>query len=364
MCMKKKIRLHFIIAAALVIVFCGIYKVCEMRAFSTTNCDYSYVDNPTGIEKKKEAMLSVSDNENRFWFSDDTDLQESNPRAYWLMNRMMQMVQSIVDAEDDWAWMLAMNESIEIYNENRGCAPEHIDAALADIERLIGIYGAGSQAEINTASYVDMMVMHYRTVYAYYNLIEQINDVDKDKRLSALYYQEFKEWFDLNNAQNGLMCFYTYAAARYSAMPMELNGTFARWSEERLTELEIERQICLHRDWKPFKSDSESVLNQEFDVILNYFKGKTPNNVVEEMLADWVEKDYEFAREQVDGCFDFEEIAKMIGYYETAIANWRTIREEITLKLPKEKLESYREITKQMHTRLYRDLLELKEIQY
>lgn len=354
---------HFIYTIAIFILLASCQMGKTKGQEATTACD-DYTNNTVTIEQKKNEMLAMADNEGRFYFSDDTDLQERNPPAYWLMNRMMQMVQLVQTADDDWAWMLAMNESVEVYNENRGCEPEHIDAALADIERLIEIYGAGSQAEINTASYVDMMVMHYRTVYAYYNLIEQINDADKDKRLSALYYQEFKEWFDLNNAQNGLMSFYTYAAARYSAMPMELNGAFARWSEERLTELEIEEHICLHRDWKPFKSDSESISNQEFDVILNYFKGKAQNDVIEEMVADWVEKDYEFAREQVDGCFDFDKIAKMIGYYETAIANWRTIREEITLMLPKEKQESYCEITKQMHTRLYSDLLDLKEINY
>ena len=36
------------------------------------------------------------------------------------MNRMMQMVQLIKTADDDWAWMLAMNESVEEYNARLG----------------------------------------------------------------------------------------------------------------------------------------------------------------------------------------------------------------------------------------------------
>ena len=49
---------------------------------------------------------------------------------------------------------------------------------------------------------------------------------------------------------------------------------------------------------------------------------------------------------------------------ETALVNWREVREQIALMLPKEKQKSYREITKQMHTRLYNNLVELKDIRY
>jgi hypothetical protein len=54
----------------------------------------------------------------------------------------------------------------------------------------------------------------------------------------------------------------------------------------------------------------------------------------------------------------------MVRYYETALAEWREVREEIISCQPKEKQRSYREVTKQIHTRLYNDLLELKTIQY
>ena len=82
------------------------------------------------------------------------------------------------------------------------------------------------------------------------------------------------------------------------------------------------------------------------------------------MVSDWAEKDYDYARERIDGKFDFDKIAEMIRYYETALTNWREVREQITHMLPKEKQKSYREITKQMHTRLYKDLVDLKAIRY
>lgn len=327
-----------------------------------------YTANATAIEQKKQEMLAVADSVGHFWFSDDTEFQSQDPHAYWLMNRMMQMVQLVQTADDDWAWMLAMNESIEEYNTRLGRKIGSVDAACNAIDELIDIYNAGNQPEMNTASYVESIMMHYKAVYAYYRLIEFINDYKEDSdwdiRLRALYYREFKEWFDINNAVNGIMYFYTYAAAGYSALSIDLNGTFEIWSKKRQAELEIERDIYWSFDWKPFKSNAKTTSPKKFEKTLSYFKTRTNETVVEEMVSDWAEKDYDFARERIEGRFDFDKIAEMLRYYETALSNWQEVREQIALMLPKEKQKSYREITKQMHTRLYNDLVDLKEIRY
>ena len=81
-------------------------------------------------------------------------------------------------------------------------------------------------------------------------------------------------------------------------------------------------------------------------------------------IKDCMETDYEYAEWRVGSKYDFDKIAEMLRYYETALTNWREVREQIAHMLPKEKQKSYREITKQMHTRLYNDLVELKEIRY
>ena len=327
-----------------------------------------YTANATVIEQKKQEMLAVADSVGNFWFSDDTEFQSQDPHAYWLMNRMMQMVQLVQTADDDWTWMLAMNESVEEYNTRLSRKIGSVDAAANAIDELINIYNAGNQPEMNTASYVESILEHYKAVYAYYRLIEFVDDYDEDSnwdvQLRTLYYREFKEWFDLNNAVNGIMYFYTYAAAGYSALSMDLNGTFEIWSKERLAELEIERDIYWSYDWKPFSSNTKTVSAKKFEKLLSYFKARTNNTVVEEMVSDWEEKDYDFARERTDGRFDFDKIAEMLRYYETALTNWREVREQIAQTLPKEKQKSYREITKQMHTRLYNDLVDLKEIRY
>ena len=327
-----------------------------------------YTANATAIELKKQEMLATADSVGHFWFSDDTEFQSQDPHAYWLMNRMMQMVQLVQTADDDWAWMLAMNESIEEYNTRLGRKIGSVDAACNAVDELIDIYNAGNQPEMNTASYVESILMHYKAVYAYYRLIEFIDDYDDesnwDVHMRALYYREFKEWFDINNAVNGIMYFYTYAAAGYSALSMDLNGTFEVWSRDRLTELEIERDIYWSFDWKPFKSNAKTTSPKKFEKTLSYFKTRTNETVVEEMVSDWAEKDYDFARERIEGRFDFDKIAEMLRYYETALTNWREVREQIAQMLPKEKQKSYREITRQVHTRLYNDLVDLKEIRY
>jgi hypothetical protein len=265
-------------------------------------------------------------------------------------------------------WMLAMNESVEEYNARLGRKIGSVDAACNAVDELIDIYNAGNQPELNTASYVESILMHYKTVYAYYRFVEFIDDYDDesnwDLQMRLLYYREFKEWFDINNAVNGIMYFYTYAAARYSALSMDLNGTFEIWSKERLAELEIEQGIYWSFDWKPFESDAKTISPKKFEKTLSYFKTRTYETVVEEMVSDWADKDYDFARERIDGKFDFDKVAEMLHYYETALTNWREVREQIAQMLPKEKQKSYREITKQMHTRLYNDLYDLKAIRY
>ncbi len=330
-----------------------------------------YTANATAIEQKKQEMLAVADSVGYFWFSDDTEFQSQDPHAYWLMNRMMQMMKQIVTADDCWAWMLAMNESIEEYNTRLGRKIGSVDAACNAIDELIDIYNAGNQPMLNTASYVESILMHYKAVYAYYRLIEFIDDYEQnsdwDIRLRALYYREFKEWFDINNAVNGIMYFYTYASAGYSALSMDLNGTFEIWSRDRLAELEIERNIYWTYKWQPYESDAKSVSPKKFDKLLNYFKTRTKSDVIEEFFGDLYDKkdrDYEYAEWRVGSKYDFDKIAEMLRYYETALTNWQEVRELIALMLPKEKQKSYREITKQMHTRLYNDLAELKEIRY
>ena len=365
----------YTIATIFLFASCGTYtaKFNKMEVASKVDSVGSdYTANATGIEEKKQEMLSIADSVGHFWFSDDTELQSQDPHAFWLMNRMMNMVQLIQTADDCWAWTLAMNESVVEYNSRLDRKIGSVDAACKAIETLINIYNGGNQPMLNTASYVESILMHYRATYAYYRLIEHLNDnnyndeSDWDVQMRAIYYREFKAWFDINNAMNGIMSLYTYVCAGYSGLPMDMNGTFEFWSKDRLAELEIEQAISWSYGWKPYESDAKTVSSRKFGKLLDYFKSRTKSDVVEESLGGKCDKnapDYEYAEWRVGCKYDFDKVAEMLLYYEISLTNWRELREQITLMYPKEKQKSYREITRQMHTRLYCDLLELK-IQY
>ena len=311
----------------------------------------------------KEEMLAAADTAGHFWFSHDMEFQNADPHAYWLMNRMMHTVQNVQTAEDGLAWALALNENIKEYRhriDRRIYEEKAEDAAVRAIEDLIDIYAAGNQPELNTYSYVTSILEIYKTINEYIRIIR----FHHEEPIAGLLYEEYRAWFDLNNAANGIMSFHTYAAAGYSALPMDINLTFASWSETRRKELEIEGETFWTYHREPFKSRCRRISSDRFMKLIRYFTNLTIDTIVKTNTKDWNLKRSEYAYERLDGCFDFEKISEMAHLYEEAYYNWLCARENIAAYLPKEQGKSYRETTKQMNARLYHDLLELKDIKY
>ena len=324
---------------------------------------YDELPKEDSILFKKEQMRSVSDTAYFFWFSDDEELQGADQHAYWLMNRMMQSVQYVRTAEDAIAWTLALNEDVKEYGrriDRRIHDRRAEDAAALAIEDLISLYGAGNQPELNIESYVLSILEHYRLVNDYIRLMQ----FHREEEWIGLLYREYKEWFDLNNAANGLMVFYTYAGAGYSALPMDINCTFCYWSEARRKELKIEKDIFWSYDWEPYHSDARVTPDRKFAKLISHFRGQRTDDIIEAIVSDWEDKDYEYAQERFGERYDIDKIEEMVSLYETALYNWQRIREDIATSLPKEKQRSYRAITRQINTRLYDDLKELKDIRY
>ena len=317
----------------------------------------------TAIDSTREVMLATADTTQLFWFSNDVEFQSADPHAYWLMNRMMHTVQNVRTAEDGIAWALALNENVKEYSrriDRRIYDEKAEDAAVRAIEDLIDIYAAGNQTELNAYSYVTSILEIYRTTNEYIRIMR----FRHDEPLAGLLYKEYSAWFDLNNAASGIMSFHTYAAAGYSAMPMEINLTFAYWSEQRHKELLVEKDTFWKYHWEPFESDCRNVSQKRFLKLIRYFRSLTIDTIVKTNAKDWNLKKSEYAYDRLDGNFDFDKISEMARLYEEAYCNWLTVREEIARLLPKEQGRSYREATKQMNARLYTDLLELKNITY
>ena len=317
----------------------------------------------TAIDSTREVMLASADTTQLFWFSNDVEFQSADPHAYWLMNRMMHTVQNVRTAEDGIAWALALNENVQEYRrriDRRIYEIKAEDAAVRAIEDLIDIYAAGNQPELNTYTYVTSILEIYKTTNEYIRIM----CFRHDEPLAGLLYKEYRAWFDLNNAASGIMSFHTYAAAGYSAMPMEINLTFAYWSEQRHKELLVEKDTFWKYHWEPFESDCRNVSQKRFLKLIRYFRSLTIDTIVKTNAKDWNLKKSEYAYDRLDGNFDFDKISEMARLYEEAYCNWLTVREEIARLLPKEQGRSYREATKQMNARLYTDLLELKNITY
>ncbi len=310
------------------------------------------------IEQKKQAMLAVSDTECNFYFSDDNELKERDTLAFWLMNRLMQTVQEVQTADDGWAWMLAMNDYVEKCSTVPGSQISSVESAKRAIEELLMPYCGGYQMQMNTASYVFSILEIYRTTDGYLSFINAIDDV----LLKNLYWQEYQAWFDLNNALNGIMYFYTYAAATYSSLSMDINGRFGYWSQKRCEELDVESGILL--DGESFKSDSTAVAEETFDELTRYIGERSESDIVGEITADRGLSPDDIAYQRCYDNFDFEKIKEMVKLYEIALDQWCGVREDIALTLSGKQQKSYREITKQANHRFYNDLLELKPLKY
>ena len=331
----------------------------EVEHVADCLCD-DYTGNAKYIERKKCEMLDAMDNDCRFGFSEDTELQSQDADAYWLMNSMMQMSCLVNYADDDWAWMLAMDELIKVYDVRSGSRAGSNDVAVKAIDALMQSYAGGSQMEMNTASYVWSELEHYKTVHAYYRLIESICDKDnRGARIKALLYKEFKEWFDMNDAAQGVMTAYSYARAWYSMASFEQTCMLREWSASRFHELEIESGVFVTQGGEVYVSEAETVSPAMFDELLGYFKSRTKCDIAKEMEAIYGEDSG-----KCEDYFDFEKIAEYLNRYKAALLNWREVREQIAQMLPGERQDSYREITRQMHARLYNDLSGLKEIHF
>lgn len=339
--------------------------------FNTFFQNYTPDSETQYIENKTKELLAVPDSVNSFPF-DGSKLQSIDPQAYWLVRRMMLMENFAETSADYWAWMLAVNESIEEYNDRMGYNAFSVDSTLSTIEKNIEIYfekySNYSQPEINSASYIDLTLAKYRTIYGYYQMVEDILEdevnTDKDEYLSALYYQEYKEWFNLNSIVQELTSHHAFNLAHYSASPMEYNELVSKWFMARLSELDIENKICQYDNIGPLQNNHDTISEADFSNLIRFYKEITQEDIMEEIVSDWAEKDYEYARELTDGQFDFNKITEIIGSYEKALVNWQDVRKQIMLMLAAEKQNSYQEITNQIQFRFYNDLLDIKKIRY
>lgn len=324
-----------------------------------------YTGNEQYIKQKVAQMLTAPQKSEDFWYADDSRLEERDPNAYLLLRQMITMGNLVNSADDAWAWVIAMDECIEQYNARLGRKIGSPKLAVLAIEELIEILCKGNQAAINSASGIHLTLSHYKTINAYYDFLYYIMKYSvEDRRMQILYYKEFKAWYNMYSAARDIMGGYTYGGAIYTMAPMEFNETVSTWVDARAKDMALERTHYDTWNWTAFKYGDKEVSAEAFGELLNIFKSITMDDIIKSFM-DSTGISLEYAK---DFCtkerFNIQEIAESALRYEQSLIQWRSIREQIAEALPQEMRESYRETTKHMHTRLYNELLEVKQIKF
>ncbi|MBO5217292.1 MAG: hypothetical protein J6B41_06065 [Alistipes sp.] len=315
------------------------------------------------LNLRKEEMLSTCDELN-YWSFEDEELQEIDPHAYWLMQRMMDMMRMIETADDGMAWLLAMYDCIDEYNCRLGRYVEdekYREMAIHAVELLpIQTSSASSYME-NITSYIRSITAHYRVLDAYYQMISRYDD---DEVMADRLYSDYYMWFDFNNACNALLEYYKYAPLHYVMKSSDITGTFAEWSRARAEEVAMERYIVVGIDEQETKERVNSlpgkhISPERFLNLIDSFVGLTKEEIIERMTKklngnrEWAEESYQnsFSGEDV---FDVEAIEEMALLCKHSYWCWYQHRYNIADELDAKQAKLYRQMTEAVNYRLYK----------
>lgn len=324
----------------------------------TVDVSHEYSSIQGKLEQRKTMLLSFAEqpSEVPFLFSEDSFLMAKGPKAFYLMDNMMRMSDHVFDAEDYWAWMLAMNERVKQYNEWRGLRGVSSREALTAIDRLMENYRLGDRTERNAAGYVGATLNDYRTLLSYRSIIDGIDGRDFKGCLGDLYFREFRAWYAINNQMDALMNHYTYDKADYASCFDEIYSTYNGWLRERNAALEEERGILLGEE-RVTVSLGKPVSRSRFRSLFDFYKqGSTRLAIARASAADGEKEQLLSSRTH------FEFINMIVERMETSVIEWLKVRDDIRLSLPDRMREPYQSVTKRLYAQLYDDVLGLQEM--
>lgn len=269
-------------------------------------------------------------------YSEDTNLKKDSV-VYNLMNRMVQMFVAKDGHEVDytlylWEWMKACTAEMEKachikYGRNHCLNPEFM---LGEVEDLIAPYGASSQYEMTTCSFVNAVLDSYRTVRLYWENMETTVSPD----LKKMIYDEFKEWLKLESAFYAMYEECVVGMGNYSSASMELNGVSEMLSECRMDGLKQDKKIY-REELDGRKADSR---------------------------FDWVEeKDFLFQIRRYESGQDSTARRHSTDSYSEsvmpALRDWLSQREKMTEFMPDSNAAAFRFESKRMEYMLLRMLM-------
>lgn len=290
--------------------------------------------------------------------------EERSPGLYentaTLVNRMMAMYNEVYTPEEAWAWTLAMDKCLEVYNRHTGRQQARDETTIALMEEFLDPLCSGGQYDMNYASYVYATISHYRAVMEYRRAAERYYR-EGQELLRGMYYREYCCWHRLMSAQYDLMCGYTYAMAAYSSLPMELNTTQGSWYDARREELENEFYQSIYDGKKIEKTGKVSQM--QFAGLLEKFRNYEKDAGYKANRQWW---------ESVRGAdennavpetpVDKGKITATLCQYEKALQEWRSVRTDMEDYLPKQERKAFRTTTENTHARLFKDLAQLRNM--
>lgn len=175
-----------------------------------------------------------------------------DPAAFKVMERMMQCSFNYSGRHvyaHEWASQDTVTKVFRDYLKRKGKTLPAADSVrfrmvFDDIYNVLGHYGAGTQADMNTVAFVLMNEACYETIGAY----KDLSTLTDDKQLKRALFNDYIEWIDLFASVN------ERHQDRYSMYPMEINYFGSEMMKLRRDLLREEMELLRSR--RPCQWDS------------------------------------------------------------------------------------------------------------
>lgn len=324
------------------------YKIYESRVqeFKETS----------SIEDKKNLLLLWG------WQGDDEpdhELIAEDPHAYWLYDCMTTMHSFIESPEDKWAYYLAMDSCVSIYNHRMQRKSGSLSLALHAVDELLFSYTAGSQPQMNSRTFFKQLANELHVMSLYKSIDDYIGNGDCKSTLDGGYAREFKAWQDVVNACERIMYEYTFGQARYSAAPMEMNIIREAWYADRLEVLDKEWDCIVLSKMDTVSVDREQMTDDDLAAIINRFYNNVPTAGWDELYMGWYDDDAQTLQPYLTDP-EVQDHVRLLAYHcKQAIKRWQAVRNAIRDSLPQDRQDTYQALTQAMQNRIYAMLVSL-----
>ena len=100
--------------------------------------------------------------------------------------------------------------------------------------------------------------------------------------------------------------------------------------------------------------------------MIEYFTTRNRETVADEQEEGFAAPNRDETLKRIDENLDFEKVAEMVSFYETALNNWCKVWDAIAERQREGSAgrKAYRDMTKRIYKRFYNDLSELKKLHW